>query len=340
MANLELITGHGESDHISSFDIRASNRATFGKGKYILTDDNNMATTISAVEKTLSISAGSCVWSGMHIRTEKTINIPFVSPASTDYVYFWLHYVRDTSTLVESVEIVSTTSNKVNADLIFDELPDDVTEAYTLFYSFTFNPNGNIPNNLKNEFVLIKGMNDFFEETTQKLNAQAAENAQQLQKLSADVNNLINGFEGRIPGIALDGFKNPVLLGFVDYSLNNGEKNVDLSESVSKFSLLQIKVFESTTRYNTVFVLPVNSSSVYQTFSFVDVSHTSYDLVCFSGHIRTYDDGNNHKARFTLNAKKYDREDITGLASGNGFGVSEYGATQKIEIYGIGRVAE
>ena len=233
MANLELITGHGESDHISSFDIRASNRATFGKGKYILTDDNNMATTISAVEKTLSISAGSCVWSGMHIRTEKTINIPFVSPASTDYVYFWLHYVRDTSTLVESVEIVSTTSNKVDADLIFDELPDDVTEAYTLFYSFTFNPNGNIPNNLKNEFVLIKGMNDFFEETTQKLNAQAAENAQQLQKLSTDINNTIAEFEDNMLNAVYD----VTLLGNV-YVSSESKYTLTLNELASNFKAL------------------------------------------------------------------------------------------------------
>lgn len=340
MANLELITGHGESDHISSFDIRASNRATFGKGKYILTDDNNMATTISAVEKTLSISAGSCVWSGMHIRTEKTINIPFVSPASTDYVYFWLHYVRDASTLVESVEIVSTTSNKVNADLIFDELPDDVTEAYTLFYSFTFNPNGNIPNNLKNEFVLIKGMNDFFEETTQKLNAQAAENAQQLQKLSTDVNNLIYGFEGRIPSIALDGFKNPVLLGFADYTTNSSEKAISLSESASNFALIQIRIYSSTTRYNTIFISPSNSSNIYHEFSYVKVTESSFDLVCYSGSIRTYDDANSHIARVSLAAYYYDREGISGLASGNGFGVGTFGASRKIEIYGIGRAAE
>lgn len=236
MAYLELITGHGESDHISSFDMRASNRGTFGKGKYILSDAENMATTIDVGEKTLIISAGSCVWSGMHIRTEEKITVPFVSPASTDYVYFWLHYVRDASNLVESVEIVSTTSNKINADLIYDELPDDVTEAYTLFYSFTFNPNGNTPNSLKNEFALIKGMNDFFEETSQKLNAQAADNAQQLNKLTSDINNKIAEFEGEMLNAVYD----VTYLGREYISSTEKEPTLALSKPIKNFKAIII----------------------------------------------------------------------------------------------------
>ena len=337
MAILELITGHGESDHISSFDMRASNRGTFGKGKYILSDAENMATTIDVGEKTLIISTGSCVWSGMHIRTEEKITVPFVSPASTDYVYFWLHYVRDASNLVESVEIVSTTSNKVNADLIIDELPDDVTEAYTLFYSFTFNPNGNVPTNLKSEFALIKGMNDFFEESTQKLNAQAADNAQQLQKLSTDVNNLIYGFEGRIPSIALDGLKNPVLLGFADYTTNSSEKAISLSESASNFALIQIRIYTTTTHYNTLFISLSNSSHIYHEFSYIGSLNA---LTCYYGTIRSYDSDDEHYVWILLSSYRYYKDDISGLASGNGYGVEKNNVSRKIEIYGIGRVAE
>lgn len=333
MANLELITGHGESDHISSFDMRASNRATFGKGKYILTDAENMKTTIVVTDKMLVIAPGSCMWSGMHVRNERELNVPFVSPASTDYVYFWLHYTRDASNLVESVEIVSTTSNKVSADLIYDELPDDVTDAYTLFYSFTFNPNGNIPTNLKNEFTVVKGMNNYFEESSQKLNAQAAENAQQLQKLTDEVNNTIKGFEGNIPAIALASFVNPVELGYMESAKTDGTGHyIALSEDMFNFAIIAMNVDTSSTRGRTFFFLAKElTNQKYLHFDFFKDS-----LYHYEGYISRHTFS---KIYWNCKGTYYNKTSITGLASGSGFDYGSYTSTFRVTFYGIGRVA-
>lgn len=322
MANLELITGHGESDHISSFDMRASNRGTFGKGKYILSDAEDMATTVDVGEKTLIISAGSCVWSGMHIRTEEKITVPFVSPASTDYVYFWLHYVRDASTLVESVEIVSTTSNKVNADLIYDELSDDVTEAYTLFYSFTFNPNGNIPNNLKNEFALIKGMNDFFEETTQKLNAQTADNAQKLDKLTGDVNKTIAEFEGNMLNAVYDVTE----LGSVFFNSDDTEKTLTLSELATNFKAFIIFA----KKWPLGFMVPAISKTT--TICRTEIDEEDERL--WINHMNCVLQDDNRSVKISGNRAQFHRDTL-------GYKQTIYGYPDVviIIIYGIGRVA-
>ena len=202
--NIELITGHGESNHISSFDMRASNRATFGKGKYILNDAENMAVEIDTSAKSIKIKSGSCVWSGMHIRIETSDTIPFVSPATSDTVYVWLHYTRSAGNLVEDVEFVSTTTSKVDTSLIYDELPDDVTDAYTLFYSFTYNPEGSLTSNVKSDFVIVLGMNDFFEQTTQKLNAQSQDVSTQLSNSKKEFDEAMAGFEDNVLGVAFD----------------------------------------------------------------------------------------------------------------------------------------
>lgn len=323
MAYLELITGHGESDHISSFDMRASNRGTFGKGKYILSDAENMATTIDVGEKTLVISTGSCVWSGMHIRTEEKINVPFVSPASTDYVYFWLHYVRDASTLVESIEIVSTTSNTVSTDLIYDELPDDVTEAYTLFYSFTFNPNGNIPNNLKNEFALIKGMNDFFEETTQKLNAQAADNAQKLDKLTGDVNNKIAEFEGEMLNAVYD----VTSLGSVFFSSDDTEKTLTLSELATNFKMLLI--FAEEWPHSIMIPGIIKTAAMCRT----EINEENEKL--WINRMDCVLQNDNRSVKITGNRAQFYRDTL-----GYKQVIYGYPDSVRIVIYGIGRVAE
>lgn len=323
MANLELITGHGESDHISSFDMRASNRATFGKGKYILTDAENMNITIVVTDKILSISPGSCMWSGMHIRNEGVISVPFVSPASTDFVYFWLHYTRDASSLVESVEIVSTTSNTVSADLIYDELPDDVTDAYTLFCSFTFNPNGNVPTNIKSEFALIQGMNDFFAESTQKLNAQAADNAQKLNELTNDINNTISEFEKSMLGVIYDVTK----IASIYISDAQSSQNLTLTEPASNFKALLITVGNYQAMMN---------HNAYSKQQFLDVSIPNSE----NGNVLI------KKSVFSLNsAKTQVNIGFSGVLLRRGsLGSFETDPSlywgESITIYGIGRVTE
>lgn len=324
MANLELITGHGESDHISSFDMRASNRATFGKGKYILTDAENMNTTVVVSDKMLSISPGSCLWSGMHIRNEGVINVPFVSPASTDSVYFWLHYTRDVSTLVERVEIVSTTSSTMSADLIYNELPDGVTEAYTLFYSFTFNPNGNVVTNTKKEFTLIKGMNDFFVESTEKLNTQAAENAQKLNELSNEFNGIIADYEENMLNTVYDVTE----LGKVYFGSPNTSATVDLLESATKFKMLVIFV----SGWSLGFINPAISQQT--RMSRVDIGS---DEKLWINYITCSLQSDNTSVTISGKSAQFFRDSL-----GYKQNVYDYPDSGHImiKIYGIGRVAE
>lgn len=323
-SNVELITGHGESDHISSFDMRAANRAIFGKGKYIFSDAENMATGISVNDLNFIIKSGSCMWSGMHIRIEGSKNVSFVSPATTDNVYIWLHYTRDASSLVESVEFVATTSNKANSTLIYDELPDDVAEAYTLFYSFAFNPNTNTVSSLKSEFTVVPGMNDFHTETTQKLNAQAAENAQQLMNLSNEVNEMINGFEGEIPAIALDGFKNPIKLGFKDATLSGETVYISLSEQPKNFSLILLKIYASSFYYIPVYINPSHGER--QKFSYADNGSV---LQVWSGNVYLL----SSRADITISVTNYSKNSLGGLE------IDDYIPSVTIEVYGIGRMA-
>ena len=132
---IELITGHGSDNHISSNDFRAFNRANFGQGRYILKDENNMAVTVSAATGNISIASGSCMWSGMHIRLASAESLTYVVPTTTQTVGVYLHYNKNTDTLVESVEIKAFVGSAPSP--IVDTLSDNTTEAYTLLYSFS-----------------------------------------------------------------------------------------------------------------------------------------------------------------------------------------------------------
>lgn len=322
-SNVELITGHGESDHISSFDMRAANRATFGRGKYIFDDAENMATSISATELNFVIKSGSCMWSGMHIRIEESESVAFVSPASTDTIYIWLHYIRDASSLVESVEFVATTSIKVDSTLIYDELSDNITEAYTLFYSFTFNPNTNTVSSLKSEFTVVSGMNDFYNETTQRLNAQAAANAQQLDNLSNEVEEMISGFEGEMLNAVYDVTK----LGFVYLNSDNTEKTLTLSELATNFKALIIQAAE----WPLGFTIPIISKSTAMCRTEIDEENEKLWINRMDCVLQ--DDG--RSVKITGNRAQFYRDSL-------GYKQVIYGYPDSvgITIYGIGRVAE
>lgn len=200
--NTELITGHGEDAHISSFDMRAFNRAVFGAGKYRFTDAENMEFTVDTAGKMFLIKSGSCMWSGMHIRVEDEEAVAFVSPATTSNVYLWLHYTRNSSSLVENVEFTTTTTNKVSSSLIYNDLPDDVTEAYTLFATIEYDNVNKVVKNTTKEFELVKGMSDFYKETTERLTAQAAENASDIASFKNAVNDSIANFKDEIVSTA------------------------------------------------------------------------------------------------------------------------------------------
>lgn len=131
---IELITGVGADNHVSSNDFRAFNRANFGQGRYILTDANNMEVVISPLTGTISISEGSCLWSGMHIRNASVENLTYIIPTTSQNVYVYLHYTKNVDTGVESVKFVVSVGNELSP--VVDMLDDNTVEAYTLFCSF------------------------------------------------------------------------------------------------------------------------------------------------------------------------------------------------------------
>lgn len=135
---VELITGVGASDHISSNDFRAFNRANFGQGRYILNDADNMEVNVSAPAGIISISEGSCMWSGMHIRLSSAEQIRYTVPSSAQMIYVYLHYTKDASTGVESVDFEVKQGIKLSSTT--DNLDDNTLDAYTLFCSFAAYP--------------------------------------------------------------------------------------------------------------------------------------------------------------------------------------------------------
>lgn len=236
--NTELITGHGVDAHISSFDIRAFNRAVFGTGKYIFTDAENMTVDVDVLGKLFLIKSGSCMWSGMHIRIENNETVSFVSPATTDNVYLWLHYKRDSASLVETIEFVSTTSTVIDNSLIYDKLPDDVAEAYTLFATFNFDAVNNVVKSSSSVFELVKGMSDFYKETAQKLTTQAADNAIAVANLSEEVNKTISNFKNEM----LDTVYGETPLVGAYLKEVQTRTTLTLNENASNFRMLKITV--------------------------------------------------------------------------------------------------
>jgi uncharacterized alkaline shock family protein YloU len=149
---VELITGVGTSDHISSNDFRAFNRANFGQGRYILKDAENMEINVSPSTGVITISEGSCMWSGMHIRLSSAEQIRYTVPSAAQTIYVYLHYTKDVSTGVESVDFEVKQGIKLTSTI--DNLNDNTVEAYTLFCSFAASPTSF--DDLKCDFKIIK----------------------------------------------------------------------------------------------------------------------------------------------------------------------------------------
>lgn len=131
---VELITGTGADNHISSNDFRAFNRSVFGQGNYILKDAKNMKVTVSPLTGNITIAEGSCLWSGMHIRVPTQENLSYVVPVSEVFVCVYLHYTKDINSGVENVEFVVSVGEELSPQI--DTLEDNTIEAYTLFYDF------------------------------------------------------------------------------------------------------------------------------------------------------------------------------------------------------------
>ncbi len=131
---IELITGVGADNHVSSNDFRAFNRANFGQGKYVLNDAENMNWFVSAPTGEITINTGSLMWSGMHIRNASNLTLTYPVPTSSTPIYIYLYYSKNTDTLIESVDFVVSVGKEVMP--VVDNLSDNTITAYTLFGSF------------------------------------------------------------------------------------------------------------------------------------------------------------------------------------------------------------
>ncbi len=158
---IELITGVGKDNHISSNDFRAFNRANFGQGRYILKDADDMAVTVSASTGNITIASGSCLWSGMHIRLPSNETLQYIVPTSGQIIYVYLHYIKDVNTGVETVDFQVRANVQLSTT---DNLNDNTVEAYTLFCSFIAYPT--FTENFDCKFKVIKSHEELETEVT------------------------------------------------------------------------------------------------------------------------------------------------------------------------------
>ena len=193
MTGVELITGHKATNHITSDDGRAANRAIFGKGAYKLYGEYNSSPTGNACGITVQsysggkysirFGVGLLYWNGMFIRITQTISQSLVTSEEGMKVY--LHYTRDAQTAVEEVEIIfSTTEYTSTPDFDFD----NTTEAYLLVCSFA-----NTDGTGKTEYLPI------FEDIVgkkKKMNTFSTSQNPQMYELTASYTNLTNAASG------------------------------------------------------------------------------------------------------------------------------------------------
>jgi hypothetical protein len=95
-----------------------------------------MEIIVSAPTGNVVVSAGSCMWSGMHIRLSSQETLRYTVPASAQKVSVYLHYTKNVDTQVEAVEFVLSVGSERSTT---NHLEDGTVEAYTLFCSFTAN---------------------------------------------------------------------------------------------------------------------------------------------------------------------------------------------------------
>lgn len=346
--SVELITGHADDNHVTSFDARAFNRATLGKGKYILQDADNLRVQISGLTGTIQISAGSCLWSGMHIKVEEEGVITYTTPATTDYVYVWLHYLRNPETLVESVDFVTTTGTRPDSALITDTLTDEATEAYTLFCSFTHDVSTNTAQGESLEFSLRTPLDDSAKEQSNSLSAMQSALSKQVENLSKDLKGQISSLSGKVDtSIAENNAKVNALssdiltkIGTNLVNLGSGKLNetFDLSEPIENFTFIGIQV-----GYSYVEEFKVYPVSFVQTtwfdhmITFAAQKESTLNVITF----RMYSDVNgfasNRFRAFKISAKSHSDEGTLG----GGYTQKDIDPSKiTVRVFGIAKIEE
>jgi hypothetical protein len=228
--SIELITGRSGTAHISANDYRAINRANYGPGRYILKDDENMEVSVIPSTSSLStvyVTAGSCLWSGMHIRCAEPSTISYITPTSAETVYVYLHYVKDAGTLIETVEWVISVGKELSP--IVDNLSDSTTEAYTEFCSFL-----STATTANVRFQLVDAHTDFDLETINS-NIAAAQTAakEYTDTKAAEIDDKIDVVDNKISS-----FGETVVLSTEYKDLSEEEVKLWLNEPISYFRFI------------------------------------------------------------------------------------------------------
>ncbi len=137
-----LITGKAGSAHVTSSDVRKFNRCYSGYGDvYRLADPIDANWTVSITHETLrtiKIGYGSIMWNGMHIRNQEEQIIEFSD--TVGWKFLCLHYVKNSSTGVESVEWIIIPDTEPTQRRNFK---DNITNAYVTYYKWYYDGEAN-----------------------------------------------------------------------------------------------------------------------------------------------------------------------------------------------------
>lgn len=112
MANMNLVTGHWDADHVTSQEARILHSSIFGDGNYVL-KDRGQQFAIRQNEGTwgtITVSSGEGIMQGAHFRIDSGEEVELaISPGSAGYYRNDLvcaRYTKNAATAVEEVNLV------------------------------------------------------------------------------------------------------------------------------------------------------------------------------------------------------------------------------------------
>ena len=276
---INLITGHSGSNHISSVDARAMNRATYGNGNYRLYAENGSSTLTagcSVGKNTQSgtyrpnVGKGVIMWNGMFIRVDAQVN-------HTEYLEslnglkIYLHYQKVSN--VESVEFVFTFDDSAFASKIKAnwQFTDSQTDVYALYYTFT-NATGTSGTY---SFAMKKAATDLIDELTTAFGTvnNALTTKADKTTTEAELAKRFSKSELQSMFCTHNTSDYRVLLGHDNVGTNTVEtgsdyRNISLSEPITNFAFVEVRIGNVGNDSDYKFIVPSaylagNSNSAY-----------------------------------------------------------------------------
>lgn len=254
---INLITGHSGSNHISSADARAMNRATYGNGNYRLYAENGSNPLMAgcSVDKNTqsgtyrpNVGEGVIMWNGMFVRVDATVNhTEYLESLNGFKIY--LHYQKISN--VESVEFVFTFddtefASKIKANWQFT---DSQTDVYALYYTFT-NATGTSGTY---SFAMKKATTDLIDELTTALGTvnntltTLVNTKADKTTTEAELANRFTKSELQSMFCAHNTSNYRVLLGHDNVGTNTNPSgssyvNISLSEPITNFAFVEVRI--------------------------------------------------------------------------------------------------